>query len=88
MKETIDFNLNGYIWIQLTDDGRKALEQQYKKLGLRAYTPKEEDEDGWSKWQMHDLMNHFGEMMYPRLDPPFKPNIRIETEKETEDENC
>ena len=83
MKKYVDFNVNFYVWVKLTDSGRKELEKQhndlYGRFGLkRKYTPISEDEDGWSRWQMHSLMNYFGHLMVLGFNMPFEPNIRVE----------
>ena len=66
----LEFNINRYCWVQLTDRGRKILEDKWSP---------EEDENGWSRWQMHDLMLTFGDVLYPGFGVPFNPDIRIET---------
>ena len=59
----IEFNINNYCYVQLTDAGRKELKQQHDELNkhfngmLGDYKPAQEDNDGWSKWQMHSVMN-------------------------------
>lgn len=85
MPETIEFNVNHYVWVKLTDLGREIHREKYQILfmeitgGARfAYTPPEEDSGGWSRWQMHDLMATFGEHMHMGSPLPFETGIRLE----------
>lgn len=62
--EYLYFNVNEYVEVRLTDDGRKFLEKthdamykEYPTIGK--YKPPVEV-DGWSKWQMHELMEQLG----------------------------
>lgn len=81
--EMTEFNINSYCFVRLTEIGREERKRQYDKLNrqfhgnLGEYKPKKEH-DGWSKWQMHHLMNTFGHML-TNCDPiPFEPTIRLE----------
>lgn len=64
-------NLNQTVRVKLTDKGRRineqihhafvaALKERNSKITLPAYTPPVEDADGWSNWQLWDLMARFG----------------------------
>lgn len=83
-----EFNINGYVYVKLTDAGRKEirrrteeLEDYYNKPRGTFSDHKEEDADGWSKWQMHELMNTFGEMTTVGSELPFETTIRLEAVK-------
>ncbi|MEY3205046.1 MAG: hypothetical protein RLZZ21_1377 [Planctomycetota bacterium] len=60
----INYNANDYVRVRLTDHGRALLKKQHERLNAITtylpYTPPTEDADGWSKWQLHRLLNHFG----------------------------
>ncbi len=80
----IEFNVNDYIFVKLTDAGRAELKRQHDELNkevhgaLGEYIPPVEDSDGWSKWQMHSIMNRLGHMMLVGFnDIPFETTIRI-----------
>lgn len=77
----IEFNINEHVLIKLTDAGRKILEAQHAKLYAPAhvpYTPPKEV-DGWSEWQLWDLMSTFGPCMHLGMHQvPFETTIRIE----------
>jgi len=81
----IDFNVNHYVYVKLRPIGRKELQRQHDELNkeidglLGEYEPPGEDKDGWSKWQLHTLMNKFGHMMTLGFDPPFETTIRVDT---------
>lgn len=64
------FNINDYVWIKLTSKGQEFLLNKEKSLtdkfnhdfsGL--YTNKEKDTEGYSQWQLWELMNVFGEQL-------------------------
>jgi hypothetical protein len=67
----VPFNINHYVWVKLTPHGRECA--RYRRLTFT------EDADGWSRWQLWELMNGFGSDLYmghSRL--PFETDIRIE----------
>lgn len=60
------YNANDYVCVRLTDHGRAVLKRNHDGLFSRwpewkraEYRPKEEWE-GWSEWQVHDLMSELG----------------------------
>ena len=63
------FNINNYVYVQLTDHGRGVHAANHAMLlasiGLPhiklPYRPPAEDADGWSKWQLWELMSEFGQ---------------------------
>ncbi len=63
------FNVNDYVYVRLTTTGRNIL----KEKNITA----EEDEDGWSKWQLWTLMNTFGENVFNGCSLPFETKIRL-----------
>lgn len=84
----VEFNINDYVYVKLTDAGRKKfrrrteeLEDYYNKPRGTFYAPREEDADGWSKWQMDVLTNTFGEMITIGNELPFETTIRLEVVK-------
>ena len=84
-KTFLPFNINDNVRVRLTDLGRKIHREQFRKLnaqipihaGLK-YTPPNEDENGWSVWQLWVLIDTFGEYVGMCKDPPFETNIEIE----------
>lgn len=84
----VEFNINDYVYVKLTDAGRmeirrqaEELEDYWKKPRGTFSNHKEEDADGWSKWQMHELMNTFGGMTFVWGKLPFETTIRLEVSK-------
>mgnify|MGYP003523234749 CR=1 FL=1 len=72
MKE-VKFNINGSVKVQLTEFGRKIVNESCGELQRwyddnRAlhngpelkFEPPKEDKDGWSEWQFWKLMKTFG----------------------------
>lgn len=80
----IDFNINQYVRVRLTDDGKAILAAQYESLRasfpkLPPHTPKREDEEGFASFQMWDLMQSFGSHIHlGSTRPPFETAIRFE----------
>ena len=81
----IPFNINHYVWVQLTDFGRHVLKQQaeefrrrYPKVTTEFKLPVETAE-GWSKWQLYNLMNTFGKYLHlGAVHQPFETEIRFD----------
>ncbi len=85
-KKLIDFNMNYYVYVKLNDLGRAELENQHLRFMRETpyigdYTPPEEDDDGWSKWQFHDIMSKLGKMLVIGMNAPFETVIRFETQE-------
>ena len=87
----MEFNLNKCVSVRLTEEGRRLLRCEHDalyahvrsvsvKTKLPEYAPVSEDNDGWSKWQLWQLMATFGPYMFNGCRPPFELNIRIPTE--------
>ena len=81
----IEFNVNRYVYVKLTDIGRDELRRQHEDLrksfpSLKEYHAEEEDDKGFSKWQLHDLMSRLGHMCMIGFDLPFETNIKIDVE--------
>jgi hypothetical protein len=85
----IELNINEYIKVKLTDFGKRMLEQDHIKfftsLGILdkyPYTPPEEDSNGYSKFQLWELMRNFGKYMRNGGELPFQTVILINVDKE------
>lgn len=79
----LPFNINDYVRVKLTEQGRKILagrQAEYAKRfpGAGALTFPADDADGWSLWQLWDLMHEFGASMYNGCRVPFETSIIIE----------
>lgn len=77
----ISFNVNDYVKVNLTEDGIAELQKQRDEL--RAPSLKDvplfgKDDEGWTKFQLWDLMNCFGHMMYMGGKIPFETTILID----------
>ena len=66
----VSFNINDYVCVRLTDEGRKILTQQHRHVPA-------EDSDGYSKWQLWELMSVFGQHLYNGCIVPFEMTIKI-----------
>lgn len=77
-----EFNVNEYVSVRLTDKGRAHHKADFLHWTTEAkvklpYRPPQEDADGWSKWQLHQLMHIFGEGTGVGQDLLFETTIRI-----------
>lgn len=80
---TMEFNINDKVRVKLTDHGRKVLESDHnkfwKKVGKEVmYIPPVEDSDGWSSWQLWNLMQELGPHIYIGCEIPFETTIEFE----------
>ena len=76
MKE-YKFNMNNSVKVKLNDIGHAELKRQhdalYSEMNIdREYVERSIDSDGYSSFQMHDLMNTFGHMMVMGCKTPFE----------------
>ena len=63
------FNLNSFVKIKLTSCGKEILHNRRKDLYNKIGQPMPEysiveDEDGWSRWQLWEVMSIFGNHLY------------------------
>lgn len=81
-----DFNINDYVWVKLTDKGREKLRTNFEFMfaGMPSspkYIRRQEDDDGWSRWQMHDLIQQLGDAVGMGRSLMFEPGIQVEIEQ-------
>ena len=81
--KTIDFNVNHEVMVKLTDYGRDKLRRDYDEMMAaypkltHEYSAPKEDNEGYSKWQLHSLMSRLGGFMLMGGDLPFETEIKI-----------
>ncbi len=80
----IEFNVNHYVHIRLTPLGIEELVKQHAKLktfcpSLGDFMIPKTDSEGWSRWQLHEVMERFGHLMTLGSRTPFETTIKIET---------
>lgn len=80
----VKFNVNQYISVRLTDYGREYLRLRFVELEERynldlEYTPPVEV-DGWSTFQLWELMESFGPIIGLGAKLPFETEIILEVE--------
>lgn len=76
----MEFNINNYVRVRLTDAGRAHHRKEWEELlaGTKlTYTPPVEDAGGWSRWQLWNLMQVFGPMIGMGMPSPFGTVIDI-----------
>ncbi len=82
--ERVNFNLNDTVRVRLTDHGRKVLREQ--RAALLGRLPEDlresllmvnEDAEGWSKWQLWQLMGELGRHMVMGRENVMEMNIEL-----------
>ncbi len=80
------FNINNYVLVKLTPVGRELHHKEWldTQAQLRAkggsgfdYVPPVEDSEGWSQWQLWDLMHIFGKHLFNGCKVPFETTIKV-----------
>jgi hypothetical protein len=84
--QRIDFNINNYVLVKLTNTGKNILKTEHDKMAadypmLGEYKPPFEDHDGYSRWQMWDIMGKLGSHCGHGFSLPFDTNILFEIDK-------
>lgn len=84
MEKYCDTNLNNYIKIKLTEEGRIIYKEHYAKYNCEA--PKLNiDDEGYVRFQIHDFMNIFGERLFMGATLPCETNCKIQVKDEWHD---
>ena len=86
------FNINDHVLVRLTKEGMAAHRKQYDELNTSyggrlpwKYEPPKTDANGWSRWQLHDLMRQFGAAIPITVGPvPFETVIKLEVGQNVE----
>jgi hypothetical protein len=72
------FNVNDYVWVRLTEDGRQAHREYHQaRYPMLEYRAPDESCGGWGKWQLWALMQEFGPMIHLGCKAPFETTIRL-----------
>ena len=79
----LEFNINNMVQVRLTVRGRGLLRENRQKLrDAQPLLPESiltvaEDADGWSRWQLWELMSEFGQYIHNGADLVIETMIRI-----------
>jgi len=76
----IDFNINNYVCVKLTEEGRAHYIQWHKDLKIDLECPAI-DGEGYFRFQMHELMNIFGSKIVMGCPLMFNGNIKIQIDE-------
>jgi len=76
------FNINEYVKVRLTEVGRESLRKQHTELfrgypSPMEYREPEVDAEGFTKFQLWDLMNKLGPGCWNGCQVPFEMEIEI-----------
>lgn len=79
----MEFNINEHVWVKLTDLGRAIHRADHEKwCGSIPYLAPPTSCDGWSRFQMHELMKLFGSHISPGFGPlPFETTIKLDWQR-------
>ena len=76
------FNINDTVKVKLTEYGKYVLRKEWEHILSGnpnfEYMPPQEDDEGYSTWQMWSLMETFGKYITMTGNLPFETNILIE----------
>ena len=72
-------NLNNYIKVKLTEHGRKIYRNSFISIGLAEPRIKV-DEEGFTRFQIHDFISTFGEYLHLGCQLPCDVGVQIEIE--------
>jgi len=82
MKAIQEFNLNESVYVKLNQSGIQILMERhielYDRLGIEEpeFEEPKRDQDGYSEFQLYNLMHIFGEYLHiGNPNPPFDLNI-------------
>lgn len=76
------FNINNYVRVRLNDKGREHYLRHWASCGVKDRELPAVDADGFSRFQMWDLMHIFGTLCYLGALVPFDTEIIIEEPKQ------
>ena len=81
----IKFNINQTVKVKLTETGIRELEEQRQELKSRLPNPDsmrdyvhEPDEDGYTSFQMWQLIQELGPLCQLGCEPPFETEILLD----------
>ncbi len=81
MTEMKTVNINDWVLVKLNKNGIDELKRQHNELKLQLPAlgdfKLKIDDDGYTKFQLHDLMNRLGHMCSLGFEPPFSTEIII-----------
>ena len=82
MKMYTKFNINDTVKVKLTEKGKQIHREEWGRVfgnnSNFTYAPPREDENGYSSWQMWELMRWFGNHCRTGFDNPFETDILLE----------
>lgn len=83
MSKTIPFNINSTVRVRVNERGeahllKRHVEQFGDYLDKFPYRPKATDENGYSRWQLWDLMQSFEGCIHLGCHMPYDPEILME----------
>jgi len=85
MSIAVSFNINNYVFVELTDHAKSVLKkdrlrllEEFPLVPNKELPPEYEEVNGFAKFQMWELMAAFGKHMYNGAPSLFKGGIRLD----------
>jgi hypothetical protein len=72
----VEININDYVYVKLKPKGHAIYIDHYANSIFPARR-KEVDADGWSEFQLYDLINIFGPFLWLGNETPFETTIKF-----------
>jgi hypothetical protein len=69
-----EFNTNDYVWVRLQKRGLDAIAADPLEAACHAHR---KSVDGWTRWQLWQLMSTLGHLCFMGPEPPFETTIRF-----------
>ena len=74
-------NLNHYVFVRLTDKGRDMHKAHWEPFSGENYRAPMESYDGWSRFQLHEVMKVFGSAMGIGFNIPMETEIILDCDR-------
>jgi hypothetical protein len=75
------FNLNNNVFVKLNDKGRAMHKAYWEPFSSGNYRAPMESYDGWSQFQLHEVMSVFGPAMSVGMDNPMETEIILDCDR-------
>ena len=82
MSDFVKHNVNNQVKVKLTEKGQEIIDARYARVNL--VNTRKPDKDGYTSFQMHDLMATFGKYMVLGYEVPFDTEILIQVSESGE----
>ena len=71
----VKYNVNYYMYIKITDYGKKSIINKYGYSFFENYIERAKQDNGYYRLQCHEIMSIFGEFLSDSFRIPFEPTV-------------